>query len=90
MNGEQGKIDIRPMVETLAVLPSGESNGSSAIDIWSKEMGGKARLVTVVLLRQGSGGIRINRALGSIFSLSKDEAKQLRVLKLGETGAYVQ
>jgi radical SAM family uncharacterized protein/radical SAM-linked protein len=86
-NGNQGKCDIRPHFETMSMIcPS--SIDDHIRDIWSDLVDEKVGLMEIVFRRTDGRGIRVDKAIGSVFSLSDEERKQIRILKLEQAGSY--
>lgn len=86
-NGNRGECDIRPCVETMTMVDPSHID-DRVMDVWSDLIDEKVALMEVVFQTRDGGGIRIDRALGSILSLSDERRRQTRILKLGQVSAH--
>ncbi len=81
--------DIRPEIETIAVVHPAQID-ARARNVWSDLIHARVDLMEIKFLMKNSGRIRVDRALASILSLSEEEKRQMRILKLGKVGHYGQ
>jgi len=86
-NGNRGECDIRPCVETMTMVDPSHID-DRVMDVWSDLIDEKVALMEVVFQTRDGGGIRVDRALGSILSLSDERRRQTRILKLGQVSAH--
>jgi len=86
-DGAKDGRNIRPEIETITVVHPAQID-ERARDVWSDLIHERVSLMEIRFLRRDSGRIRVDRALGSILSLSEEEKRQMRILKLRKVGHH--
>jgi radical SAM family uncharacterized protein/radical SAM-linked protein len=76
-----GEYDVRPHVETMFTV-NRVTIDQSVLNVWSELDNKRTGFVKVVLRKSEATGVRVDKALGSILSLSKEHTNQIRILKL--------
>ncbi len=85
LRGQERGIDLRPRIERMGIVDPTHVDGR-VMDVWPDLIHGRGGFVEIVLQRRDGGGIRIDRVLDSVFSLSDETKRQMRILKLGREG----
>jgi radical SAM family uncharacterized protein/radical SAM-linked protein len=84
--GGGGECDIRSQIETMRLIHPTRV-GDRIRGVWLELVKARAGLLEIVFVKTDGGKIRPDRALSSILSLSTEERKQMRILKLGPVDA---
>ncbi|NIQ38675.1 MAG: TIGR03960 family B12-binding radical SAM protein [Proteobacteria bacterium] len=76
-----GQYDVRPHIETIFTVDRFTLD-QSILNAWSELDNNRTGFVKVVLRKSEATGVRVDKALGSILSLSKEHTSQIRILQL--------
>ena len=85
--GEQK--DLRPHVEMM-IRVHGLQIDERIGDVWKDILDEKTCFVEIAFLNRQGEGLRVDKALGSILSLSTEQQKQLRILRFSKGHRHVQ
>jgi radical SAM-linked protein len=86
-NGHEGQTDIRPLVERFGLAQPSRIE-DRVRGLWCDVVGEGYSLLELVFREGEVGGIRVDRAIGAVLSLSEQRRKEMRILKLGQVKCY--
>jgi radical SAM-linked protein len=86
-DGKKGGFDVCLHIETRTLVDP-DHLGEPVRHVWSDLIHDDVGLMEIVCLRREGGGIRVDRTLGSIFSLTEEKRRQMRILRVGKAAFY--